>query len=477
MSQDLENWFDQSIMQQSDSMTCRQKISGGLGYFSGIVSAAWTAPLAFAFGETLVADILGVEDRDGKHALGYFFATFSLPASAILFSRVTNFVLIALSAPPKPEFPNVIKKINPKLVRAYQFLGSIFAAINATPPAYLTYVFLHNLIGRWSLFFVVITGLSSTARNYWSLSNLLYQMNFSISSLAYIVKKSFIQLTHYQELQLMLRNSEIALNNMPEERINELYEEIFKKEESGGLVQTGHSKQQIEKLFGIGVTYSSYQKRAILQGLFAFLGVIIGGVATYSYYDISRKGALTFMKAFNEENTPDAIRFAVFCGVLSLIFRGSLYVYSVSETFAYRLYPALGRICKQHSDCCSCRKGETELGTALIDRENDASNCGENFIFALSIWISFCGSGPLTMMTYDNIDFKQDYAKFIIACAFICAFATKIWAVSGLMEEVFQKKTNKRKKLVKKVSALSKSIFFFKEEAIKSLGVTTRLEM
>ena len=469
----VKDWFESAITPPQAKLTRLQLILGRVGYAAGIISAVWTAPLAFTFGQQLVAEkIFHIENDDAQNFFGYFFATFSLPASAILFSRITNFVLIALSAPSKPTFPKVMNSVNPASLIAYRIVAGVCSVINATPPTYLTYVFLSKYLKNWSLIFVLITGLSSAIRNYWSLSNLLYNLYFTVTCHAYRIKGNWFALTDYQELQIKLNDSKVAVYNMPESLLAEEYARFF----SDGAVLT---QQKINQLVTIGNRHPNYNRRPVFQVLLSLLGSIIGGVATYCFYGISKAGAQKFIRIFNDDLSESGVGFSVFCAILSVLFRGALYLFSVGNTFGYRLYPALTKI--KSEKIHNSRDVESVITEShpLINNEvvNDTQSFHYKAIFILSMWISFCGAGPLTMMTYDEVDSGAVYALFILCCAFICSFATKLWVIDGLIEDTVVKTKDMRKPLIKKIDGFSQSLCFFKEDAVNAIAQRTVLSM
>jgi len=139
-------------MHTPQRVTRRESIWGYIGFISGIIGAVWTIPLAYRFGAILIAkDLINISSHIVVLVIGVIFALFSFPASAILFGRTTNFVLMQLISTRKSHADYFLK--DKSFVKKYTPIVCVWAAamINAIPPGYLTFVFLRSYLGGWSL--------------------------------------------------------------------------------------------------------------------------------------------------------------------------------------------------------------------------------------------------------------------------------------------------------------------------------------
>ena len=363
-----------------------------LSLCSGFISALWTIPLAYGFGAILVAkDILGLTSHNFSVSLGIFFAMLSFPASVILFGRTTNLLITrAVSV-------NTLRFNNKKLVKENVFDGCVWLAamINAIPPAYLTFLFLEPYLGRWSLFFILITYVSSVMRNVWSLSNLADIIYYNLQKHICHIKQSFLNNSSQRlELRFLFTQLEYRLKQASLETINN----YLQRSSSVDKLSAAEQLKNIAYLNELLTNLSHKNKLNIAALLLGIVGAVIGAIATYPFYTYARDGALLVFPF---------TAFGIFCGVASLTFTGSLYLYSTCMTFKGHVYRLFTR---------GSTKFSGDLKTLFI------------------LLIAFCGAGPLTMMAYHTLDLHESYAIFIITCAFVCAFVTKIWVIYNLFE-------------------------------------------
>ncbi|MCH9744415.1 MAG: hypothetical protein K0U29_05715 [Gammaproteobacteria bacterium] len=402
-----------------------------ISYFSGFISAIWTIPLAYDFGTILVSkDILNIASHEFSVWLGIIFMSLSFPASVMLFGRTTNNIIIRSIA------RRELRSNEKKQFREYFFDSCVWfaAMINAIPPTYLTYFFLRSHLGGYAMIFILITYISSVARNVWSLSNLAEIIFLKMLKYFYYFKKTILRdCPSLVEIRLFLMKIESFVENAPIKKIIPQLNNITLKN-SDSMMSASQVQEQFKEFVDLDrqlhESVGEYKVK-IMPVVLGFLGAVVGGVATWPFYKFAHDGAVLVFPYS---------QFGIFCGVASVLFTGSLYLYSSFNTFKIRLYPVL------------TSKHKTSWNPKIL------------FV----LLISFCGAGPLTMMTYRSLNLHNKYSYFIILCAFVCAFATKIWAIYGSLDKNVHQDAGEKAR---------KNVLFTLKKLTRTLGVLKKAQL
>ena len=467
----FELWVENLL--KTPTITTKQKVAGALGVLGGVLSTPWTLPLTYEFG-LLLSDYAAVKENNTREAIAYTTAAFSGVGTAIMFGRMTHFVLQQLAAPPNETISPISIPDYLNIKKFFMVLLWVSAGLSAIPSTYISCADFIKPMGAWALVFIVPSFGTLLARNGWGLAN-LFALIFA-SKLFMLLKEKITncisktdEQKNIQEMRNFfikeLRDSSNIVAQLTIDEVAQITSDIFAEQRSK-LTLLDKTKKLVHLQPASRIL--TPKQNSFGKQLSGYLGGAVGALSTWSFFPLGKDGSNELMDYLDIHNQTIRADSALFFATSATIFVGALYIYTTLDTFEkfYEWFSKLPERAKKLFDRC-----ERAIQNKNSQEEPQSINYKERLKLGLGVLnaiVSFAGSGPLTMMTKDNIDSEVFYAPVVIACAFIGAFSTKLWIVDNLIDEILDGKS-KRKKLLNAITKMIQLLPNLRDEHIKAL--------
>ena len=432
VEQSIATWLRDDVLNPPPPLR-RQKLAKPVGITFGALTSAWTVPLSEQLGE-IVSEWFGAETKTSQQMGGYFFAAVALSATLMLFIRLAT-MTFSHYAKPNPQHEQTITNPPHYLTTLGKLSVRTLATVTAIPATYLAHEEFKEYVGFWASLILLAAPafLVYAFRNAWAIDNL---REVSYHGLQYRLFKRAEQNSIKQKKYQLIRYADIALKHVKSLSTEEAAaaHSALKAKDSPTIADILSINGRFLKSTRPNKPQTNYD---LLGDIIKVLGAAVGGFSAYSFYPLTHKGV---------EDAGIGNTLATITGALSLAFTAALYLYAVQDKFV-KTYGKL-------SQCCARTTKRTKAPTDWRAIAKEATITS----------VSLAGSGPLTMMTYDNVKLDAWYTWPLITAAFTGAFLLKIWAINGLIDW-FKPKTPKTK-LTTAVTVVRDTVYSMRDKVV-----------